>query len=208
MPTLTIFAGINGAGKSTLYSFQKGINSDEFGTRVCPDEFLEEAHGDWKCYADVYDSGMVALKTISRCLEEKKSFNWETTLLTRFSIKNIKKAKELGYNVNLNFIGVEDVEQSLARIKHRVENGGHGVEEELVRARHRHQFNNLGEVLTLVDNAILYENKERIKIVGACYAGTLEIYDSSSILAKSTLDSFEKAKENMQNANDYEKFIN
>lgn len=75
MPHLTIFAGINGAGKSTLYRFQNSIEQPHLGTRVCPDEILQDFNGDWKNNADVYKSGKLTLQRLTECFEQKQTFN-------------------------------------------------------------------------------------------------------------------------------------
>jgi YesN/AraC family two-component response regulator len=76
--------------------------------------------GNWKSTKDQIISGKIALKRIQDCLINKTSFNWETTLISNLTLLKIKQAKKLGFTVNLNFIGVGDVEQSIQRIKERV----------------------------------------------------------------------------------------
>lgn len=41
--------------------------------------------------------------------------------------RNITKAKEQGFYITMNYIGVETPEIAESRVKHRVENGGHGI---------------------------------------------------------------------------------
>ena len=53
-----------------------------------------------------------------------KSFNQETTLCGKSIIKNIKIAKENGFYVVMNYIGVENPQIAKDRVKLRVSKGG------------------------------------------------------------------------------------
>ncbi len=178
-PTLTIYAGINGAGKSTLYQFHQIANEPNLGERVCPDELLVQAGGDWTNQADVFASGRAALLKLKSCIKNKISFNWETTLVTDYVLDKIKQVKELGYDVIVNFIGVENIEQSFSRIRNRVKRGGHGVPEETVRYRFHHQYDKIGEMFDLVDSAVFYDNSDTMQVVGAYYDKQLEFFDKT-----------------------------
>ncbi len=163
---MTVFAGINGAGKSTLYRLQKLKGVQALGERICPDEILEDFHGDWQNVRDVNQSANIAIRKLHSCVNNRETFNWETTLITGFVIEFLRRAKQQGFKTSLNFIGVGDVEQSIDRVATRVAQGGHGVPEELIRRRHSLQFNNMAEVLGVVDSAMFYDNKENMSVVG------------------------------------------
>ena len=180
MPTMTIFAGINGAGKSTLYRLQKTQGIQSLGERICPDEILQDFHGDWQNMQDVNHSAYIAVKRLHSCVDNKETFNWETTVMTGFVVEFIKKAKQQGFHINLNFIGVGDVEQSIDRVRARVANGGHGVPEEIIRRRHSWQFRNIREVLDVVDTAMFYENKDNMSVVGI-YLGDKMLYNDPKV---------------------------
>lgn len=55
---------------------------------------------------------------IDSCLQQGISFNQETTLVG--TMKTIKKAKALGYFVDMYFVGVENVEIAIKRVADRV----------------------------------------------------------------------------------------
>lgn len=194
MPTLTIFAGMNGAGKSTLYNFQKSIFEPNLGVRICPDEILQECNGDWQNYLHQIKSGKIAIKRINDCLENKTSFNWETTIMGPFAINLIERAKELGYTVNLNFLGVNKLDRTIKRIERRVEKGGHGIPEDLVRHRYAHQFDNIGKILTMVDRAIFYDNSSVLQIVGSYSNKTLRFYNTAISWTKEIANQYNEQK--------------
>ena len=180
MARLTIFAGINGAGKTTLYNFLADTQQvGSLGKRVCPDEILQNFKGDWRDDFDKYRSGRIALSNIKGYIENKRSFNWELTVISPTILRYIKKAKEQGFSVNINFIGVGSVEQSLERIKKRIKKGGHGVEKKLVEMRFNKQFRNFSQVFEVADGIVFYDNADNMKIVGSYLAKELFISEDA-----------------------------
>ena len=190
---MTVFAGINGAGKSTLFHYQAQQGIPNLGERICPDEILQDMNGDWHNYRDVGESARISIRKLHWCVNNQQSFNWETTIVTGFMVEFLKRAKKQGFITNLNFIGVGDVNQSIERVKSRVESGGHGVPEELIRHRHKLQFNNIREVLEVVDYAKFYDNQDNMKVVG--------IYANNKLLyADPEVDWMQQINRNVQRA--------
>ena len=150
-----------------------------------------ENNGDWTNRGDQVRSGKIALDKIAECLEKNKSFNWETTILSNLVVDKIKKAKELGYYTRLHFIGVGDLDLSLQRIENRVQNGGHGIDEKIVRYRYNHQFDNLSEVLPYLDHAIFFNNENDIEIVGTYFDKTLTFFNIDNSWAKQLKENLE-----------------
>jgi len=200
MPNLIIFAGINGAGKSTLYNYEKDlVKLETLGVRVNADEILKNFGGDWKNFKDVKRSARKTLELIEECLNNKISFNWETTNISSFAIRLINNAKALGYEVRLFFIGVEKVEQAIERVKKRVEKGGHGVPEYIIRSRFKNQFLRLEEILPLIDNALFIDNKNTIKVVGSYLNNNLTYYDKENIWMQNIVQIVDKIKDGKGN---------
>lgn len=67
-------------------------------------------------------------------------------------------ARARGFEVVLVYIGTENVETNLARIKNRVLTGGHDVPEEDVRRRYTRSFENLSTAIQRADHTILFDN--------------------------------------------------
>ena len=81
-------------------------------------------------------------------------------------------ARTLGFDVLLVYIGTENVEINLARIRNRVLAGGHDVPEGDVRRRYKRSFQNLPIAMKRVDHTILFDNSAEdgyrlIAILGA-----------------------------------------
>ena len=70
-------------------------------------------------------------------LERKSDFAIETTLATRSLKKIVTQAQELGYFVTVLYFWLDSPELAVARVKARVEAGGHDVPEETIRRRYK-----------------------------------------------------------------------
>ena len=73
-------------------------------------------------------------------------------------IKNFKRAKQLGYTVELHYVGVYSVETAKRRVAERVQNGGHGIPESDIEKRYFQSFSNLQYLLKECDLAVFYDN--------------------------------------------------
>ena len=139
MKIYTIIAGVNGVGKSSLTGVLNGVKND-LGIIVDT-------------------SGKAAIGRIDDCLKKGINFTQETTLSGARTLKTIKTAKELGYYIRLYYIGVGTAEESIKRIKNRVEKGGHSIPEEDVRRRYARRFEDLCAVLPYCSEVKLYDNE-------------------------------------------------
>ena len=126
-----LIAGVNGAGKSTLYQTLQSLQSIP---RVNTDEILRE-FGDWRNPADVMAAGKIAVRRILQYFKEEATFSQETTLCGKSILKNIEKAKNRGYFIELHYIGVENVEIAKKRVAERIRRGGHGIPERDIERR-------------------------------------------------------------------------
>ena len=74
--------------------------------------------------------------------------------------KNTRKAKEMGYCIEMHYVGVDSVEIAKERVKIRVDKGGHGISEADIEKRYVETFCNLKEVLKDCNLAAFYDNTE------------------------------------------------
>ena len=180
-PWYVVFAGVNGSGKSTLY--QTGLwrtaTMPKSMMRVNPDELLRAQGGSWESSRDQFAAGKAALTTIDECLANRRSFNQETTLTGHKSLQTIKQAHALGYRVHLLYVGVENEQIALERIAHRIEIGGHGIDEELVRRRFRTSLSNSCKALPYCDEAHVFDNTAAFKHLALWNHDTLAWWGAS-----------------------------
>ena len=159
---LYIFAGVNGAGKSTLYNSENLDNEIKYSTRINTDE-IDRKIGDWKNNSDQIKAAKIAINLRNDCLKYGKSFNEETTLTGKTILKTIDKAKELGYELQLFYVGVNNPEIAKERIRNRVEKGGHNIADEIVEKRYYESLKNLKQMITKFDEVYLYDNSIKYK---------------------------------------------
>lgn len=164
MKKYILYAGVNGAGKSTLYQTTK--YKDKM-LRINTDEILRE-FGDWRNISDVMAAGKIAVKRMKQYFADGVTFNQETTLCGKSAINSILKAKELGYIIELHYIGVDSVDIAKKRVQDRVEAGGHGIPEEDVErryeeSRYEESFRNLSIIIPYCDLVALYDNTSQFR---------------------------------------------
>lgn len=163
MKNYTIFAGVNGAGKTSIYKSiyynenidEKRINTDEMVSRI----------GHWQDNNLQIKCAREAIKLIKKYIVEGISFNQETTLSGKSIISNIKLAKEKGFYVTMNYIGVKSVDITKERVAIRVRKGGHGIPDEAIERRYFDSLANLSKVINICDKINIYDNSEMFKLV-------------------------------------------
>ncbi|EES51210.1 zeta toxin family protein [Clostridium botulinum] len=163
MITYTIFAGVNGAGKTSIYkSIYYNENKDE--KRINTDEMVARI-GSWKDSNLQIKCAREAVNLIKNYILEGISFNQETTLSGKSIIKNIKFAKENGFYIVMNYVGVKDPEIAKERVKIRVGKGGHGIPDKDIERRYYYSLKNLNDVIDICDEVNIYDNTEVLREV-------------------------------------------
>lgn len=157
MKRYVLFAGVNGAGKTTLYQTNAVIQELP---RINLDEIVREI-GSWKCAGDVALAGHKAVDLIKEYFEKGISFNQETTLCGKSILRNIKKAKELNYRVEVYFVGLDSPDLAKARVLQRVKDGGHGIPDSDIERRYFESLENLASIMKDCDFVQLYDNSEK-----------------------------------------------
>lgn len=107
-PSLWVFAGPNGAGKSTLVQRYK-VNSRI--PMVNPDDIALAIRAEYGTDQTVAQAkaGQIAVTQRARLLSEGRSFGIETTLTGRRELQLMQAARNLGYKINLVYVGLESV---------------------------------------------------------------------------------------------------
>ncbi len=166
-PVYVVFAGVNGAGKSTFY--RSGTWGDgsmpRSMLRVNPDEILREEGLDWRSRSAQVEAGRQALALVDDAFSHGWSLNQETTLAGHVALKQLARARDLGYRIVLYYIGVPDADVAQRRIANRVGFGGHDIDPAIVQRRFRASLSNLSCAISLCDEVFLYDNSVAFKLI-------------------------------------------
>jgi predicted ABC-type ATPase len=138
-PRLTIIAGANGSGKTTLTSDIKFFRENPL---LDPDAIGKTLQSTMPAAFPVASARHV-LTAAGKHIAKGESFAVETTLSGRSYLRMMLAARKRSFEIVLVYIGTENLETNLARIKNRVLAGGHNVPEEDVRRRYTRSFENL-----------------------------------------------------------------
>ncbi|MDR1689048.1 MAG: zeta toxin family protein [Clostridiales bacterium] len=158
MKIYTIIAGVNGVGKSSLSGVLKSTRAD-LGCIIDPDRIAAQNSNNAL-------AGKIAVKKIRQLLSDGVSFTQETTLSGGFIKKTVKAAHENGYFIRLFYIGLNSSEESVKRIKNRVQKGGHNIPSSDVLRRFSKRFADLKAVLVYCQEGYFYDNENGFLQVG------------------------------------------
>lgn len=166
MKTYTIIGGVNGCGKSSLTGVLR-TEMNDLGRIIDVDKLTAELGG------DAVAGGKLALQRMEDCLSAGICFTQETTLSGHRPAVMARRAAEAGYCVRLYYVGLDTVEECLARIRNRVERGGHDIPEEDVLRRFAGRFPALAAVLPYCNEATFYDNGNGFRAVAEYRNGEL-----------------------------------
>lgn len=155
MSRLDLLVGPNGAGKSTVYEFVVAdqrpgvpfVNADVIAEDVWPEDPV--AHG--------HDAAEAAERIRQELIARGEPFVAETVASHPSKIDLVRGALDAGYHVNLLVVVVPE-DLSVARVRQRVEHGGHDVPEDRIRSRHRRLWANVVAMIELADTSMVFDN--------------------------------------------------
>jgi predicted ABC-type ATPase len=130
-----VLAGANGVGKTTFAraNLRAFIDEDAF---LNADDIAREVN--WSdVQAVAVEAGRRLLRQRLRILEQRQSFSIETTLASRTLLKFVSRVKIEGYSVKLVFLFTPFPSINELRVKQRVMSGGHNVDTDTIRRRHK-----------------------------------------------------------------------
>jgi predicted ABC-type ATPase len=110
----------------------------------------------------------------NRLLDVGLSFSFETVMSDRRKLAFLRSAREQDYRIYLYFVSTGDVEANVARVRQRVQEGGHAVQELKVRQRFMRCMALLREAILLSDRAYLFDSAGPSRHV-ATYDGSTRV---------------------------------
>jgi predicted ABC-type ATPase len=154
-PSLTFIAGANGSGKTTLTRWNVELFRD---IPVLDPDTIGKTLQSQATPALPIAAARQVLMSAREHLRNAQSFAVETTLSGKNYFRMMLDARGHGFEIVLVYIGTENVEINLARIRNRVLSGGHNVPSEDVRRRYLRSFKNLPMAIQRADHTILFDN--------------------------------------------------
>jgi len=159
-PCIYVLAGTNGAGKSSVIGamfLKKGVeyfNPDEATRRVL---ITNENVSFEQANSAAWHEGK---RLLERAISEKLNFAFETTLGGRTITGLLHQALAQGLEVRIWYVGLSSPELHIARVKSRVEHGGHDIPEDKIRERYDRSRLNLIELLPAATELRIYDNSQ------------------------------------------------
>ncbi len=156
-PKIIIIAGPNGAGKTT---FARAFLPREAGCPVFVNaDLIAAGLSPFAPEKAAIQAGRLMLNVITRHVEKRASFAFETTLAGKIYARHIPTWRALGYKVTLLFLSLPSADIAVQRVAERVRQGGHDIPESTIRRRFdagKELFANVYR--PLVDQWALYDN--------------------------------------------------
>lgn len=107
-------------------------------------------------------------------LEQSERFSFETVMSHPSKLEILKQAKDRGFKVYLYFVSLQDSALNILRVKTRVEQGGHDVEEEKIVTRYARTMNLLYDAIKIADSAYIFDNSgSELKLIAQKEDGKL-----------------------------------
>ena len=159
-PRIYVLAGTNGAGKSSIAGamlIEQGVeyfNPDTAAALIAeanPGITLADAQ------SAAWNEGR---RLLERAIVESLDFAFETTLGGTTITRLLERAVASNIEVRIWYVGLESVERHMARVRARVEAGGHDIPDEKIRERYIRSRLNLIRLMPKLTELRGYDNSE------------------------------------------------
>jgi len=154
---MIVVAGPNGSGKSSTF----GAVSETYEIQyICPDNYTY-LFSDIDSIEDRYARAMKAAEQDRlTAVAIGDSFAFETICSNPEKLDFISDARSKGYRIIVLYVSTRDPNINIARVKRRVDEGGHDVPDDKVIERYHRSMDLLPDLLKLADEALVYDNSD------------------------------------------------
>jgi predicted ABC-type ATPase len=158
-PICYVIAGPNGAGKTTfalrylkeLTGCRSFVNADLIADGLSP---LDPSKAQM-------EAGRILLREIRSCVQRGEDFAFETTLSGKSYARLLKELRVEGWKIVLFYLWIPSAQFSAARVRQRVESGGHDIPVDAILRRYCRTVSNfLNVFVPLCDEVMCYDNSE------------------------------------------------
>jgi len=160
-PILFVLAGVNGSGKSSIGGAaiqQRGV--EYYNPDMAARDLLKLHPNMTQAIANGH-AWTLGKEMLEKAIANKQTYAFETTLGGNTINRLLIEAAKAGIKVKIWYAGLESVELNLARVKARVELGGHDIPEAAIRKRWDSSRRNLIKLLPHLDSLRLYDNSAK-----------------------------------------------
>ena len=139
--------------ESTLYNLADGENLlghiDFLNGKLLFDEHYQ---------VNDYFTSFLSSFVRENLLGKSEKFTFETVMSHPSKLSFMEKAHDCGYKVYLYFVALANYEMNIARVKSRVQAGGHDVPEEKVKSRYEKCMDLLFPAISIADESYIFDN--------------------------------------------------
>ena len=182
MPVFHLIAGPNGAGKSTLYRYLIQPRCPQL-TFLNADVYEREQLGHIRDALQRSEAARAwADAQRNSHLQARQSFVSETVFSHSSKLQLIRDAQALGFEVVLYIVCLDEPRRLLARVRDRVQEGGHSVPANKILERYPRTVENLQQAVKIVDLAMLFDATDTDVggplLVASVKAGDIQLHGS------------------------------
>jgi predicted ABC-type ATPase len=163
-----------------LSAYSISVSTKEFHDFVRSNTLLNKVCESYECTADSlvsnfsiqnnmlhFDSRFAISSYVSmfiveflryKFIEKRIAFSFETVMSHESKLQLLEQAKESNFQIILYFVTTESPEININRVKIRVQQGGHNVDEAKIRSRYYRSLDLLYDAIKLSDLAYLFDN--------------------------------------------------
>ncbi|MCH9698155.1 MAG: hypothetical protein K0U68_08640 [Gammaproteobacteria bacterium] len=141
LPTCYVIAGPNGAGKTTfaLHYLPKVVHCKNFVNA----DLIAAGLSPLSPEREKMSAARLLLKEIKTSVKQRESFAFETTLSGKSYLRLIHQLRNDHWIIELFYLWLPSIESSIARVKERVDHGGHHIPAEDIKRRFPRSMDNL-----------------------------------------------------------------
>jgi len=147
---------------------QSGLFQTKIKNRSFIDQFTLRSgvlHIDASAAINSYHASFIASYLAQKLLETKQDFAFETVMSHASKVDLLKQAKKAGYKTYFYFIFVDNAITNLARVRLRVLDGGHNVDDKTILDRIPRTFKLMPKAFDLADSAYLIDNSTEAQVI-------------------------------------------
>lgn len=152
---MIVLAGPNGAGKSTLYETR--VAPSFAGPFVNADIIQRDELRDPSPAAS-YEAAAIAAARRAEHIAQGRDFVTETVFSHPSKLELLNRARGNGFTVIVMHVGVETPDLCAARVGARVEEGGHPVPDDKIRARYLRGASLIRAAVAKADRGMVFDN--------------------------------------------------